>query len=301
VTRRLVLGAAVAGGGLYLRALVRRPAWVPAMGTTRRAGPLSVRVLGEGAPVVLLHGLVGSGRFWDGSYDRLARRRCLVVPDLLGFGRSDRPGHGYGPDDHADAVAAALDALDVREPAVVVGHSLGCVIALRLAAIDPDRVERVVGFGPPLYPDAAAARARLGASGPMAKLFVLPGPAAERACRWVCDHRSVSAAVAQWTHPSLPPVLAADGVEHTWQSYSETMERCLLTGQPSTWVGLLSASVRLVAGADDRVVDAGFVSRLAERHAGVSFESWPGDHRLPLTHPEACRSAIEDAVAATGR
>ena len=281
---------------MYSRALGRRPGWEAPRGLTRRAGPLAVRTSGSGPPVVLLHGLIGSGRFWGHEYDQLAAYHFLVVPDLLGFGNSERPVHGYGPDDHASAVVAALDEVGVDRPALFGAHSLGCVVALRLAAVHPDRVERIVGFGPPLYPDRARARLRIAGASPMAKLFVLPGTAAERACRFVCEHRDAAAVVARWTHPSLPPELADDAVEHSWESYSETMDRCLLTGEPATWLSAIDVPICFVAGAADRVVDSAFLDELSERHPQLRVECWPGDHRLPLAHARRCREHLGPAV-----
>lgn len=288
--------AITAGAGVYAVARRRRPAWAPPEGAVRRAGPLAVRLSGKGRPVLLLHGMIGSGRFWGRAYDELAERHLLIVPDLLGFGRSEHPERGYRPDDHAAALAAALDDLGLDDPLTIGAHSLGCVVALRLAASHPGRVGGIVGFGPALFPDDAAARRRIGATGSMARLFVLPGNAGKAACQWVCDHRGVAAALARWTHPSLPAPLADDAVAHSWPSYSETMERCLLTGEPASWLPAVGVPVRLVAGDRDRVVDHAFLAGLARRHPHVSFERWPGDHRLPLTAPDRCRHAVGGAT-----
>lgn len=255
------------------------------------AGPLHVTTAGSGAPLVLLHGLVGSGRFWGAAYDGLAHKHFLVVPDLLGFGGSDRPDHGYGPDAHAAAIIGALDDLGVDEPVVIGAHSLGTVVALRLAASHPDRVAGVTAFGPPLYRDRIGAKLRIGAASPMAKLFVLPGSLARRACRLTCDHRRGAARVARFTHPGLPSALADDAVQHTWESYSETLDQCLLTGEPARWLSDIRAPVHLVAGDHDRVVDHEFLTELG-RMPGIDVEFWEGDHRLPLTHPDRCIEAI---------
>jgi pimeloyl-ACP methyl ester carboxylesterase len=53
--------------------------------------PLAVRTLGQGPPTVLLHGLLGSDRYWGGGFDRLADSGLLLAPDLLGFGAFPRP------------------------------------------------------------------------------------------------------------------------------------------------------------------------------------------------------------------
>jgi hypothetical protein len=107
--------------------------WRPGRGA-RHDGILSARVLGAaGVPMVLLHGQAGSGRYWGAVYDRLAVGHRMVVPDLLGFGSSPRPDVSYDAERHADAVLGCLDELGIAEPAVLVGHSMGCIVALRLA------------------------------------------------------------------------------------------------------------------------------------------------------------------------
>lgn len=289
----LAWGAAVgAVASAYLRAQRRRPHWCQPTREIVRARQLEVGTSGSGPPLVLLHGLVGSGRFWGAAYDVLAADHRLLVPDLLGFGRSEHPADGYGPDEHADAVASALGALGVDRPAIIGAHSLGTVIALRLAARHPHLVASVVAFGPPLYPDRSEALRRIGAASPLAKAFGLPGSLAERACRWMCAHHRAAAALARWSNPGLPPELAADAVEHTWSSYSETLGRCLLTGEPATWLRNISVPVHLIAGTRDPVVDFELLDELARRHDGVRVERWDGDHGLPLTEPGRCMTAI---------
>lgn len=270
-----------------------RPAavsWSPPAGALH-VGALAARVLGDGPPMVLLHGLVGSGRYWGRAYDRLAERHRLVVPDLLGFGRSPRPAHGYTADDHVAALVSCLDEVGASEPATIGAHSAGSVVALRLAAAHPDRVAAVVAFGPPLYASAAEARRRLAAMGPMARLFTLPGPVAAAACAWVCDHRALAARLAVATHRRLPAPVAADSVEHSWASYSETLLEVVLSARGPGWLAAAPCPVRLVAGDRDRVTDLGYLAGL-----GVPLDVWAGDHHLPLRRPSAC----VDLLAATG-
>lgn len=276
-----------------MKRLWRRSPWTPPSGEHRDAGGLAVRVLGtEGPPVLLLHGLVGSGQYWGGAYDRLAGRHRLIVTDLLGFGRSPHPPTGYGPDDHARAVISCLDALEVDEPVLIGAHSLGSLVALRLAATFPDRVSAVVAFGPPIYPDRVTARSRVARTGVMARLFVA-SPWAHAACRWVCDHRALAARLAVWSHPHLPSPVAADGVLHTWASYSETLQRVILAAEAHGWLDEIDVPVHLIAGRSDRVVDLRFLTALSESHCHVEIDVWPGGHDMPLAHPERCCALIE--------
>ena len=97
---------------------------------------------GEGVPVLLLHGLASSRRFWDLVVPGLAGLRVVAL-DQRGHGDSERPS---GPYDGATVVADALTALDALglSRVVVVGHSWGAGTALRLAATAPERVLAVV-------------------------------------------------------------------------------------------------------------------------------------------------------------
>ncbi len=291
-------GMAVAGvsAATYAHRRAHRARWAPPAGSVVETSLLSVRLLGDtGPPILLLHGLVASGLYWGGAFDRLADHHRLVVPDLLGFGRSPRPDHGYGPDDHVDAVRACLDDLGVDEPVVIGAHSLGGLIAIRLAFTDPERIDAVVAFGPPLYPDPAAARAHVTATSPMGRLFVLPGRSAENACRWVCDHRRLAARLAVLTHPGLPPEIAADAVQHTWSSYSQTLQQVILAAEGSTWLERISCPVHLVAGHHDPVVDHGHLRRLGDAHNNIELTERTGRHDLPLTHPAECMKVIAAA------
>lgn len=268
---------------------------VPATSPTGGAPEtLCARSAGDGPPVLLLHGLVGSSRYWNSSYDDLARRHRLIIPDLLGFGRSPKPASDYSPDRHVEAVIALLDELGVDAPAVVGAHSAGSILALRLAWRHPDRVAAVVAFGPPLYPDERAAREHLAHMGPMARLFALPGPLAARACGWVCAHRELAARLAVRTHPHLPPAVAADSVQHTWASYTGTVTEVVLAAEAGSWLGNIDAPVTLVAGDRDRVVDAAYL-RLLAGSPTVRFEMWAGDHHLPLRRSARCVEVLLSA------
>ncbi len=219
------------------------------------------------------------------------------MADLLGFGRSQKPPTGYGPDDHARAVIGCLDALEIDVPMVVGAHSLGSLVAIRLAATFPDRVRAVVAFGPPIYPDPATARRRVARTGAMARLFVA-SPFAHAACLWVCGHRALAARLSVWSHPRLPAPVAADGVAHTWVSYSETLQRVILAAEAQRWLDDITVPVHLVDGRSDRVVDLSFLIALAASHALVDVDVWPGGHDLPLAQPARCAALIEAVGAA---
>ncbi|WP_030572079.1 alpha/beta fold hydrolase [Streptomyces aureocirculatus] len=101
---------------------------------------------GPGPARVYLHGLGAASAPYHAhiaARPELAGRRSLFL-DLPGHGLSDRPADfGYALEDHADAVAAALDEAAVRQ-ANLVAHSMGGSVAIVLAQRRPDLVARLV-------------------------------------------------------------------------------------------------------------------------------------------------------------
>lgn len=105
---------------------------------------VNVRVLGEGEPVLLIHGWSLSHEVFDRQINVLANsgHRVLAM-DMRGHGDSDAPLHGYDIDRLAQDGVAVLREL-AWSSASVVGWSLGGMVALRIGATRPDLVSRVV-------------------------------------------------------------------------------------------------------------------------------------------------------------
>lgn len=109
---------------------------------------LAVHQEGDGAPVLLIHGFPDSSRLWRKQVPALLGAGLqVIVPDLRGFGESDRPAavEAYAISHSVADMVAVLDAAGV-ERARVVGHDWGAVVAWSLAAFAPDRVEKLVAM-----------------------------------------------------------------------------------------------------------------------------------------------------------
>lgn len=108
---------------------------------------MSVRIAwerrGDGAPVVLVHGLGYARWGWEPVADALAERFELILVDNRGIGESDAPPGPYTARAMAGDVAGVLDEAGI-ERAHVVGTSLGGMIAQELALERPERVDRLV-------------------------------------------------------------------------------------------------------------------------------------------------------------
>ena len=103
----------------------------------------AIDVTGQGPPVVLIHGLGLDRRLWDPFVPRLAKRSRVITYDILGHGSAPPLRAPTTLDDFDAQLVAVLDRA-AAERAVVVGFSLGGVIARATAASHPERVAALV-------------------------------------------------------------------------------------------------------------------------------------------------------------
>lgn len=106
---------------------------------------LHVRTIGQGPPLMLLHGFTGSLRSWEPFFPSWSRHYQLIAVDLIGHGESDAPEEAarYSMAHAAEDLAAVLDALGLPAAAVL-GYSMGGRVALSFAMLKPERVSAVV-------------------------------------------------------------------------------------------------------------------------------------------------------------
>ena len=108
---------------------------------------------GTGPTVILLHGLGGSTQVWQLNIAALAEKYHVVVPDQIGFGKSDKPLVNYRIRTYVDFLDQFCKQLKI-ERASLVGNSMGGWIATAFTAAFPDRVDKLVlvdaaGYAPP--------------------------------------------------------------------------------------------------------------------------------------------------------
>ena len=108
---------------------------------------------GSGPTVILLHGLGGSTQVWGFNISALAEKYHVVVPDQIGFGKSDKPLVNYRVRTYVDFLDQFCKQLKI-ERATLVGNSMGGWIAAMFTAAFPDRVDKLVlvdaaGYAPP--------------------------------------------------------------------------------------------------------------------------------------------------------
>jgi magnesium chelatase accessory protein len=111
-----------------------------------------VQEMGTGPAILLLHGTGAATHSWRALMPLLAQRYRVIAPDLPGHGFTrGRPRKGLTLPGMAEALAGLLSALDVQ-PELLVGHSAGAAIALRMVSDSAARAPAVIGLNPALMP-----------------------------------------------------------------------------------------------------------------------------------------------------
>ncbi|NVB37051.1 alpha/beta fold hydrolase [Pseudenhygromyxa sp. WMMC2535] len=244
--------------------------------------------------IVLIQGLTLDGRFWFDLPQRLAKDPehpwHVLVPDNRGVGLSDLPGRPWTMADMADDVAAMLDAVDVRQ-AVVVGISMGGMIAQQVALRHPERVAGLIlmatwpglpyGKLPPLRSLGDLVGSSVVQRGNMDAVARLILPDSRRD-----DARELLRGWFGLMRERPPQRQAVLGQLGAIASHS--------TGHR---LGRIQAPTRVITGAEDRLIPPINAERLAARIPGAGLEIVPDvAHAIPLLD----RSVVHRNLAALG-
>lgn len=203
---------------------------------------------GAGVPVVLLHGIGQTGETWQRVVDGLSQVPCrLVAFDLLGFGASPKPDWPqYNIDDHARAVIASLEKLS-GGPAVLVGHSMGCLVAVRVARLRPDLVKHLVLYEMPLYdglPEKRRYRLRLNLYARFYRSILRYQP-------------TFDAETARLTERLARRIAGFEVTPDTWQPFVKSLEHTIMQQTAADDIKRLTMPMDVIYGTYDMFVIRG--------------------------------------------
>jgi pimeloyl-ACP methyl ester carboxylesterase len=205
--------------------------------------------MGEGPPLVLVHGLSGCWQNWLENIPYLARTRTVVAIDLPGFGRSDLPGEDVSIPGYGRFLEAFMTAVGI-ERAALAGSSMGGLIAAQTAASVGERIERLIlvsapGLGRPqrLPADVDLGRPFIARLAPYARFGAYVG-----ALRRLALARLV-------THPELiRKEIVHECAAGMGKPGVQAALRSILTYDFRPHVGKITAPTLLIWGGADRVV-----------------------------------------------
>ena len=120
--------------------------------TTTLDGPIHYQQGGEGPSLLLIHGMGSSCGSWRQTLGPLAREFRVYAPCILGLGDSGKPSREYCFEEYSEAMFNFMDKINLRST-LVIGHSLGGMLAVQMAVSCPERVVAVVMEGCPAWTD----------------------------------------------------------------------------------------------------------------------------------------------------
>jgi pimeloyl-ACP methyl ester carboxylesterase len=130
-------------------------------------------VMGQGEPVLFLHGWMGSWRYWLPTMEAVAKHFRTFSFDFWGFGDSDKDTETHTVGDYVRQVLAFVDGMGIARCRLV-GHSMGGMVSLKTAIDHPERVVRVATAGAVIEGSSLAPLLKLTTSQLVTRLFVRP-------------------------------------------------------------------------------------------------------------------------------
>jgi len=257
-------------------------------------GPLHALRLGalSSPSLVFLHGITGSRRYWSGRVAHLSRTHRLLIPDLLGFGLSPKPPVDYTIPRFADSVRVFLEEEgEPVRPRVIIGHSLGALIAIQYAIDRPEDVQALVLLNLPRFQSPEEAH----------RLFWLGSPQ----YRKLLNEHSIAQNISQVRRSGVdlflkylvkfPWGVLADCRKFTMRSLTSTLENCLLNYRLDEQLPRLpQRPVLLIHGLRDGVAPFENIRPLPGVYPWMRLEVIPSSgHHVFLTHTKRCLRAIE--------
>jgi len=263
------------------------PAQVPANGAS-----LSVVDEGEGRPLVFLHGVMCSARFFDAQVERLSSSFRVIAPDMRGHGDSEKRLDGHTVPTYARDLRAVLDVLAVDHP-VLIGWSMGAMVAYEyLRAFGWDSASGLVivdqppadyawgdGYAFGLFTPAILAQAvegiqtDLGAVGHEWAELMLHAPTSETVAFFVGEFTKVP--------PAIGTSILVDQTLRDYRDFIPTIEVPTL----------------VAFGGDDKATSPDAGRWIAERIRGSTLRIFEASSHAPFfEEPDAFAAALTDFV-----
>ncbi|MEZ0071709.1 haloalkane dehalogenase [Planotetraspora sp. GP83] len=259
---------------------------------------------GSGTPFVFLHGNPSSSHLWRKVLPGIGGPAHLLAPDLIGMGRSGKPGVPYRFADHARYLDAWFERLGL-EDVVLVGHDWGGALAFDWAARHPGRVRGVAFFETIVRPMSWS---ELG-DGPRSRAETVRGPKGESLVldqNFLIETAFTGGVLTPLSQEDMEPYRAPYPTRESRRPLLEWARSLPLDGEPADVAGRVERYDEWLAGSDDvpkllltfdssptLLIGKEMADWCAETIAGLEIEHCgPAGHHAPEDRPEAIATAI---------
>ncbi len=219
---------------------------------------------------MMVHGIASSSVTFERLVPLVEPHHHVVAIDLLGFGESPTPEDGeYTIGEHVAALAHTVRMLRLREPFVLVGHSLGALIATRYAAEHSTKVSKLILVSPPIYLPADTIGAASGRTA-MGMYY--------RAYEYLRENKDFTIRAAARLARLSPIKNLLDVSERNWRAFTLSLQNSIETQTTLSDLAEVRVPIHLVYGSlDPLLAPAGL--KIAEQLRNVtSHRVDGGDH-----------------------
>ncbi|GAA2234816.1 alpha/beta hydrolase [Herbiconiux moechotypicola] len=214
-----------------------------------------------GPVVVMIHGIASSAATFVFVRPLVEPGHRVIAIELLGFGGSPAPENAeYTLEEHVAAIARTIRELELDRPFVLVGHSLGTLIAARYAATHGDRVSKLVLVSPPVYlsPDEIGDPRVRGAVGGYLQAY-----------RFFRANKDFTIAHAAVVSKLLPVKHVMEITEQNWTAFVKSLEHCIESQTVISDLARVESPIEVVYGRFDEFLVPGNLA-IIERMRGVT-------------------------------
>ncbi|MEL7448000.1 MAG: alpha/beta fold hydrolase BchO [Pseudomonadota bacterium] len=265
----------------------------PGLRVTTRRVHWNVQRLGSGPVVLLLHGTGAAVHSWRGLAPRLAKRFTVIAPDLPGHGDSEvrEPAVICLPG-MAGELAELMRSMDAS-PAMVVGHSAGAAIAVRMVLDGKIKPRGIVSINGAFVPYGGTAGGLLA---PLAGLCAASGLVSRLVARQAANASALERVIA-----GTGSRIDSEGLQQYRAVLCKPSHVSATFAMMANWnlrsmkrdIGSLAVPLHLLAAGNDKAVPPWQARWLAERCAGASITPLPGlGHLAHEENPERVADLI---------
>jgi len=236
--------------------------------------------VGSGPAVVMVHGLASSSVTFKALIPLLSRRHRCIAIDLLGFGESPAPPDAtYTIEEHVAAIRATVASLRIREPFILIGHSMGALLAARFAAVHRSMVSRLILIGPPIFlpPQEIGNPRRRAIVGRYLKAY-----------EFLRVNKEFTLANSAWVSKMLRLARAGlfEVTESSWDAFTLSMKNCIESQTSISDIAAVEVPIDVVYGRLDALIASGMLEIVAKMRHVTMHRVEVNDH---LVRPRLAR------------
>lgn len=250
--------------------------------------------------IVFIHGILASRNMWGSLYNSFSNKASLYFVDLLGFGFSAKPNIAYTLENHIKALKAFIDTEVNEKDIILVGHSLGALIAFGYTSFYPERIKKTILISMPYFHDPQEAYTHISTHSSYKKYKFLfkENLTTKIFCLLVCSvFGSITRQIVPFIYRDLSRKSAQDGHRHSYKSYISTLTNVIYNQNLSR---ILKPSIKkkleLLHGTEDHIAPIKNIKELAKQYnLSLTIEEGEG-HRFPMINIKPLAKVLEKTI-----